>query len=116
MSQKFEPLEYGRYYHIYNRAIGEENLFRHHENYEYFLRLYDKYINPVAETFAWVLLPAHFHLLVRIKEEEEIGYLPRKNKPLPGSKTPGRVGKVSTPPEVENPGGGYLKNRLARSS
>jgi REP element-mobilizing transposase RayT len=28
--------------------------------------LYDKYITPVADTFAWVLMGNHFHLLVRI--------------------------------------------------
>ena len=37
-------------------------------NYEYFLNLYDKYISPVADTYAWVLMKNHFHLLVRIKE------------------------------------------------
>ena len=32
----------------------------------------DKYILPVAEIYAWVLMHNHFHLLVRIKEN--IGY------------------------------------------
>lgn len=32
----------------------------------------DKYILPVAELFAWVLMPNHFHFLVRIKEN--MGY------------------------------------------
>ena len=76
MSQRIEPLEYGKYYHIYNRAVGKDILFRYHANYEHFLRLYDKYIEPVAETFAWCLMPNHLHLLVRIKEKEEIGYMP----------------------------------------
>jgi hypothetical protein len=34
--------------------------------------LYDKHISPIADTFAWVLMRNHFHLLVRIKEEEDI--------------------------------------------
>jgi REP element-mobilizing transposase RayT len=72
MSQRIEPLEYGKYYHIYNRAVGRDNLFRHHANYEHFLRLYDKYIEPVAETFAWCLMPNHLHLLIRMKTLEEI--------------------------------------------
>ncbi|WP_255515580.1 hypothetical protein [Flavobacterium sp. ZT3R18] len=42
------------------------------ENYYHFLRLYAKYIEPVAETFAWCLLKNHFHILVRIKEKSEI--------------------------------------------
>lgn len=37
-----------------------------------FLRLYEKYIDPISETFAWVLMGNHFHFLVRIKEEVEI--------------------------------------------
>ena len=88
MPQKFEPLEYGRYYHIYNRAISTENLFHQVTNYEHFLRLYDKYIEPVAETFAWCLMPNHFHLLIKIKEMEEIGYLPPKQLNPDGSERP----------------------------
>lgn len=53
MSQYFEPLQYGKYYHIYNQAVGKENLFRDINNYEHLLELYDKYIEPVAETYAW---------------------------------------------------------------
>lgn len=68
-------LEYGKYYHIYNRGINGCNLFYANENYEYFLHLYDKYISQVADTFAWVLMRNHFHLLVRIKTEENIGFI-----------------------------------------
>ncbi len=63
------PLTPGSFYHIYNRGINSCNLFREPENYEHFLELYDKYISPVAETFAWVLMPNHFHLLVKVKED-----------------------------------------------
>ena len=69
-----KPLAYGKYYHIYNRGINGENIFREADNYEHFLNLYDRYIEPVAGTFAWALMSNHFHLLVRIKEVEEIGY------------------------------------------
>ena len=41
-------------------------------SYEYFLKLYAKYIEPVAETFAYSLLRNHFHVLTRVKTEEEI--------------------------------------------
>ena len=70
--QSFEQLEYGQYYHIYNHGVGERDLFRDANNYEYFLGVYDKYISPVADTYAWVLMPNHFHLLVRIKDESEV--------------------------------------------
>lgn len=70
--QQTEPLTYGNYYHIYNRGIDSCNLFRETDNYEYFLSLFDKYISPVADTFAWVLMPNHFHFLVRLKQEVEV--------------------------------------------
>ena len=66
------PLEYGRFYHIYNRGINGCNLFHDNENYEYFLHLYDKHAAKVVNTFAWVLMKNHFHFLVQIKKEEEI--------------------------------------------
>jgi len=70
--QQIEKLEYGKYYHIYNHAVGGVNLFRKAENYEFFLYLYGKHISPVADTFAWVLMPNHFHVAVRIKTKEEM--------------------------------------------
>ena len=65
-------IESGRYYHIYNRGINSCNLFEENTNYEHFLRLYEKYIHPIADTYAWCLMPNHFHFLVRIKEAMEI--------------------------------------------
>src|SRR6056297_1682859 len=110
MPQTLEPIQHVHYYHIYNRGIDGETLFRENTNYEHFLRLYERYIDPVAETFAWCLLKNHFHLLVRIKDEEEIGDIPRK-QPLPGHKATGRVCGQKTPPVVENPGGGWEKGK-----
>jgi len=63
------PLQPGHYYHIYNRGNNGENLFVAERNYAYFLNLYARHIEPVAETFAYCLLRNHFHLLVRVREE-----------------------------------------------
>jgi REP element-mobilizing transposase RayT len=93
MSQYFEPLKYGKYYRIHNRTVGKENFFREIINYEPFLGLYDKYIEPLAETYVWCLTPNHFHLLVRIKEEEEIDYLSPKKLNPEGSGKPLRRAK-----------------------
>jgi REP element-mobilizing transposase RayT len=65
------PLRYGEYYHIYNRGNNRENIFIEERNYPYFLNLYAKYVEPVADTYAYCLLRNHFHVLVRIKTEEE---------------------------------------------
>lgn len=69
---KLIPLETGKYYHIYNRGNNGIDLFYEKENYYHFLRLFEKYIEPIAEVYAWVLLKNHFHFLVYIKEENEI--------------------------------------------
>ena len=66
------PLENGKYYHIYNRGINSDILFKENDNYNYFLKLYDTHIEPIAETFAWCLMNNHFHFLIRVKEIEEI--------------------------------------------
>ncbi len=110
--QKIEPIEYGRYYHIYNRGINGTDLFMTNDNYSWFMKLYFKYINPIADTYAWCLMKNHFHFLVRIKDEEEI--LPFK--PLSGSKTTERVIDTETPPAVTNPGGGLAKERKPNPS
>ena len=63
------PLEPGKFYHIYNRGNNGENIFIAERNYGYFLNLYAKHIEPVAETFAYCLLRNHFHTCVRIRDE-----------------------------------------------
>jgi putative transposase len=70
--QKLISLEPGKYYHLYTRGNNKETLFRHRDNYYYFLDLYRKYVAPYADTFAYCLLPNHVHFLVRIKEEEAL--------------------------------------------
>jgi REP element-mobilizing transposase RayT len=54
---------------VYNRGINGCDIFREDENYSYFLSLYDTHISKIAETYAWVLMPNHFHFLVRVKED-----------------------------------------------
>ena len=64
--QKPEKLQPGNFYHIYNRGINSCNIFTEQRNYDYFIKLYEKYIFQIADTFAWVLMPNHFHFLVKI--------------------------------------------------
>ncbi|MDX9696104.1 MAG: hypothetical protein RBT49_09960 [Bacteroidales bacterium] len=73
------PIEYGKYYHIYNRGNNYEDLFINEEDYLHFLFIYEIYISSIADTFAWCLMKNHFHFLVRIKEEKEIGFLNSEN-------------------------------------
>ncbi len=66
------PIDPDKYYHIFNHANGKENLFITEGNYSFFLKKYKHYISPIADTFAYCLLPNHFHFAVRIKSHDEI--------------------------------------------
>ena len=65
-----EKLQPNCSYHIFNHANGFENVFIEDENYRFFLDKYNQYILPIAETYAYCLLPNHFHLVVRIRRRE----------------------------------------------
>lgn len=67
-----EPLQPDTSYHIFNHANGFENVFQHEANYYFFMDKYWKYIDPIAETYAYCLMPNHFHLVVRIRKHEAI--------------------------------------------
>ena len=60
-----QALEYGNYYHIYNRGINSTTLFKEKDNYEHFLKLFETHIDPIAETFAWCLMKNHFHFMLK---------------------------------------------------
>jgi len=66
---RFEP---GNTYHVYNKTNNREQLFRSDENYYYFLDQYHSYISPIADTYAWNLLPNHFHFMIKIKSLDDI--------------------------------------------
>jgi putative transposase len=74
-----EPLRPDTCYHIFNHANGFENIFRIEANFFYFLEKYRLFISPVAETYAYCLMPNHFHLVVRIRNRETIEALVRTN-------------------------------------
>ena len=63
-----QPLIEGQYFHIYNRGINGESLFKENRNYYYFIQQYVAYYSDTIETFAYALLKNHFHLLVYLKE------------------------------------------------
>jgi REP element-mobilizing transposase RayT len=60
--------ESGSFYHVWSHANGLENLFREEDNYLFFLTKYAIYIHPIAKTFAYCLMPNHFHLMIQIRE------------------------------------------------
>ncbi|MEP7144407.1 MAG: hypothetical protein ABI707_16090 [Ferruginibacter sp.] len=62
-----QPLIEGQYFHIYNRGVNGEDIFKEHRNYYYFLHQYFAYCSDALETLAYVLLKNDFHLLVYVK-------------------------------------------------
>ncbi len=69
MPRPLTKFESGKYYHVWTHAIGKENLFREKENYYFFLKKYEIHISPIAKTFAYCLMPNHFHFMIQIQEE-----------------------------------------------
>jgi len=67
-----QPLTEGNYFHLYNRGVNSENIFKEHRNYYYFLEQYQYYCADVFETFAYALLKNHFHLFVYVKENVQV--------------------------------------------
>lgn len=72
MQNKLEILQPDTFYHIYNRANGNEVLFKSDENYLFFLKQYKAYISPICNTYCYCLMPNHFHFLIEIKSEKEL--------------------------------------------
>ncbi len=67
-----ENLEPDRFYHVFNRGINGAQLFNSIGNYPFFLQKMQQHILSVADVYCYYLLPNHFHLLVKVKSEEEI--------------------------------------------
>jgi REP element-mobilizing transposase RayT len=68
MSSNTLFVEPGLFYHICNRAVGNEQLFRHFFDYNDWMMDLEKIILPVANLHAYCILDNHYHLLVRIRE------------------------------------------------
>ncbi|MBW7893238.1 MAG: transposase, partial [Chitinophagaceae bacterium] len=63
------PLNDDGLYHIYNRAVGNEKLFRNKRYYRQFMTRLETHLSPLVDIWSYCLLPNHFHLLVEIKPE-----------------------------------------------
>jgi putative transposase len=69
---KLEILEKNHIYHIYNRGINSTSIFLSDENKSYFLKLVSKYLIEKVEVYSYCLMDNHFHLVIKIIEEEKI--------------------------------------------
>ncbi|MGM0587822.1 MAG: transposase [Bacteroidota bacterium] len=64
-------LEENSYYHLFNRGNNRRMIFRDKDDYQRFLESMAYYLFPVFEIISYCLMPNHFHLIVRVRSEEE---------------------------------------------
>jgi len=75
ITNRKETLVCGETYHVYNKAVGNEQLFKTDDDYQYFLEKLSRFILKIADIYVYCLIPNHFHLLIKIKEPNEIAAL-----------------------------------------
>ena len=68
MSTIRQPFDPECWYHVFNHSRGSDDIFESDYDFVVFLNLVTKYILPVAEVYAYCLMPNHFHFLVRYKK------------------------------------------------
>jgi REP element-mobilizing transposase RayT len=72
MPQHTSPFLPGAIYHVYNSANGSDDIFHEEDNYRYFEEKYLKYMVDVVDTLAYCWMKNHFHLMMRVKEGDEL--------------------------------------------
>ena len=81
-----EPFYPEHAYHVFNRTNNKELLFHSDENCRHFLEEYHNRLDYLLETYAWGLLPNHFHLEVKMRPEEYskewLYRIPKKDRTL----------------------------------
>jgi len=58
-----------QYYHFYNRGNNRQKVFFERDNYIFFLRNIKKYLRTHVDILAYCLMPTHYHILVRVKNQ-----------------------------------------------
>jgi len=69
---KLEVLEKDGYYHIYNKGINGCLIFENDEHKGFYLKQLAKYLLGKISIFGYCLMDNHFHLVIRLNDEEKI--------------------------------------------
>jgi REP element-mobilizing transposase RayT len=72
MKDYYAPFEFNHFYHVYNGANGNENIFIETKNYDFFLEKLNLYLTDYMDIWTYCLLPNHFHLLIKIGDERRL--------------------------------------------
>ena len=65
-------LEPGKVYHIYNRGNNHQIVFFRTSNYDLFLEKIGKYLLNYCSILTYVLIPNHYHILLKINDDLEV--------------------------------------------
>ena len=65
-------IEPDKYYHIFNRGINGDVIFKSDHNKNFFLQKITQLLVPVCDLYSYCLLSNHFHLLIKVKSEKEL--------------------------------------------
>jgi REP element-mobilizing transposase RayT len=69
----------GHYYHVYNRGVARQPIFREEENYRFLLRLVKRYVEELEiAVIAYCLMPNHYHFLLRQDAQKPAGLLAQR--------------------------------------
>jgi REP element-mobilizing transposase RayT len=69
----------GHFYHIYNRGVGRQPIFREGENYLFLLRRVKQYASSLdVAVIAYCLMPNHYYFLLRQDGPQPAGWLPQR--------------------------------------
>jgi len=68
MRYQRDPFHIGQTYHLYNKAVGNEQLFRTTKDYKQFLERFARYLCPFVDVYAYCLMPNHFHFMIKIQK------------------------------------------------
>lgn len=65
------PVLPDKYYHIYNKANNNELVFKDDNDYQFFMQQCGALLADHIDLFAFCLMPNHFHLLIKPKENSK---------------------------------------------
>jgi len=72
MTTQREILIPDAYYHVFNRAVGDDKLFKNERNYSYFISLCELKMINCIDIISYCLMPNHFHFLIKVKPLKDL--------------------------------------------
>ena len=70
MRETYDKFEEGAIFHLYNRCVHDEKLFRVTDDYNLFLEKFNQFgQNTPATMIAYCLMPNHYHFIIRQNSE-----------------------------------------------